>query len=140
MTDNVNDPPHYKFANGVEVIDLTEQMNFNLGNVIKYVARSGRKTADPVEDLRKAQFYLQRELRRLTNPAQEVREWKLLDHLPPNVIVVDLDGDQYRRIQGTAHFQIRYWRGYHNDYSDWVDVPPWIFKDQEVLGPFKEVT
>lgn len=67
MSDNVNNPAHYQFANGVEVIDLTEQMNFNLGNVIKYVARSGRKTQNPLEDLRKAEFYLQREIARLVD-------------------------------------------------------------------------
>ena len=58
-------PDHYQFNNGVEVIDLTEQMNFNLGNVIKYAARAGRKTDSPVEDLKKAQWYLNRELYRL---------------------------------------------------------------------------
>lgn len=141
MTDNVNHPAHYKFGNGVEVIDLTEQMSFNLGNVIKYVARAGRKTADPVEDLRKARFYLERELNRIGgNPVENVREWKLLDNVPPNTIVVDKDGDHYRRIQGTSRFQLRYWRGYDGEYSDWVDVPPWIFKDQDLLGPFKEVS
>jgi hypothetical protein len=49
----------------VEVIDLTEQLNFNLGNVVKYVARAGRKTCDPKEDLKKAQWYLIREIYRL---------------------------------------------------------------------------
>lgn len=62
--DPVNHPKHYKFDNGVEVIDLTEQLSFNLGNVVKYCARAGKKTKDPLEDLRKAQFYLNRELAR----------------------------------------------------------------------------
>lgn len=66
MGDRVNHPPHYTgFSNGAEVIDLTENMTFNLGNVIKYVARAGRKTEDPYEDLRKAEWYLNRELKRL---------------------------------------------------------------------------
>ncbi len=62
--DNVNHPPHYKFSNGAEVIDLTENLSFNLGNVVKYVARAGRKTEDPFEDLFKAEFYLNREIQR----------------------------------------------------------------------------
>lgn len=140
MTDNVNHPQHYKFGNGVEVIDLTEQLSFNLGNVVKYVARAGRKTADPIEDLRKAKFYLQRELDRIAGTPAEVREWTLLDHVPPNTIVVDKDGDRYRRIQGTGHFQMAYWRGYDGEYSEWVDVPGWIFLDQKEIGPFKEVS
>ena len=64
MSDPIS-PDHYQF-NGVEVIQLTEQLNFNLGNVVKYVARCGRKTPDAVEDLRKAAWYLDREIGRIT--------------------------------------------------------------------------
>ena len=64
--DSVNHPAHYTgFSNGAEVIDLTENLSFNLGNVVKYVARAGRKTSDPFEDLSKARFYLEREIERL---------------------------------------------------------------------------
>lgn len=67
MTDLVNHPPHYNwFSNGAEIIDITECLSFNLGNVVKYTARAGRKTADPTEDLLKAQFYLNREIARIT--------------------------------------------------------------------------
>lgn len=67
MADNVNHPAHYQgFSNGAEVIDITENLTFNLGNVVKYVARAGRKTDDPLEDLKKAKFYLEREIERLT--------------------------------------------------------------------------
>ena len=65
MADNVNNPPHYQFSNGAQVIDITENLSFNLGNVVKYVARAGRKTEDPEEDLLKALFYLRREIERL---------------------------------------------------------------------------
>lgn len=66
MEDNVNHPPHYQgFSNAAEVIDITENLSFNLGNVVKYVARAGRKTEDPFEDLFKAEFYLNREIHRL---------------------------------------------------------------------------
>lgn len=57
MKDDVN-PDHYSFPNGVEVIELTRHMDFLLGNVVKYVARAGRK-GDRLTDLLKAQRYLQ---------------------------------------------------------------------------------
>lgn len=65
MTDNINNPAHYT-AYPVEVIELTEHLNFCRGNVVKYVARAGLKDAGTeVEDLRKAQWYLEREIKRL---------------------------------------------------------------------------
>lgn len=70
MEDKVNHPSHY--ANGkIEVIDFIEDkgLGFNLGNVVKYVARAGRKKssgksldAKALEDLKKAAWYLQREI------------------------------------------------------------------------------
>jgi hypothetical protein len=58
-------PPHYDFP-GVQVISLTEHLNFCRGNVVKYVARAGRKSpSSELEDLRKAAWYLQREIARL---------------------------------------------------------------------------
>jgi len=63
--DSVNNPAHYQFSNNAQVIDITENLSFNAGNIVKYVSRAGRKTPDPMEDLRKAQFYLDREIERL---------------------------------------------------------------------------
>lgn len=63
--DPVNHPKHYmSHPSGVECIAITRHMNFNLGNVIKYVWRAGLKRAT-VEDLKKAQFYLNDEIKRL---------------------------------------------------------------------------
>lgn len=61
--DLVNHPAHYK-AGGIETIDFIEakDLNYRLGNVIKYVARAGKKDTDPVQDLEKALWYLQREI------------------------------------------------------------------------------
>ena len=62
--DIVNNPPHYK-SGGIETIDFIEakDLNYRLGNVVKYVSRAGRKAgSDPVVDLEKAAFYLQREI------------------------------------------------------------------------------
>lgn len=76
MSDNVNHPAHYTgFSNGCEVIDITEHLTPNLGNVVKYCARAGRK--DPtkhIEDLQKARFYLDREIGRLTNAHADTTE------------------------------------------------------------------
>jgi hypothetical protein len=62
-SDLVNHPPHYK-SGGIETIDFIEakDLNYRLGNVVKYVARAGKKATDPVQDLEKAAWYLQREI------------------------------------------------------------------------------
>lgn len=68
--DNVNHPAHYQHYKGLEVIDFTEQMNFNRGNAVKYIARAGIKNPDTeIEDLEKAQWYITREIERLKTNA-----------------------------------------------------------------------
>jgi len=63
-TDVVNHPNHYtRHPSGVECIDITEHMNFNLGNAMKYIWRADLKNS-AVEDLKKAEWYIQRELKR----------------------------------------------------------------------------
>jgi hypothetical protein len=62
-------PAHYKsHPSGVECIDIIEHWSFNLGTVMKYVWRAGQK-GPTLEDLRKAQWYLSREIERLTQEA-----------------------------------------------------------------------
>jgi hypothetical protein len=62
----VNHPSHYtQHPSGVECIQITEHMNFCLGNAIKYIWRAGLKSDDPTQDLKKARFYIDRELKRL---------------------------------------------------------------------------
>lgn len=64
MTDPVNYPTHYtQHPSGVECIQITEHMNFNLGNALKYIWRADLK-GNAIEDLRKAAFYVQREIER----------------------------------------------------------------------------
>ena len=66
MHDPVNSPAHYTAYEGLEVIDLTEQLNSNRGNAIKYIARAGLKDpATEVEDLQKACWYIEREIKRI---------------------------------------------------------------------------
>jgi hypothetical protein len=60
MSGNVNHPKHYNTGK-IEVIDAIEEweMGFCDGNVIKYVARHKHK-GKPIEDLKKAKWYLER--------------------------------------------------------------------------------
>lgn len=60
--DAINNPDHYKWL-PVEAIEITEHFNFVLGNVLKYVMRADRK-GRPLEDLKKARWYLDREIQK----------------------------------------------------------------------------
>lgn len=70
MSDLVNHPKHYNsHPSGIECIVIAEAMNFNLGNAVKYIWRSGDK-GHSVQDLSKARWYLDREIQRLTRGEQ----------------------------------------------------------------------
>ncbi len=60
-------PKPYYHSGTYEAINVIEAwgLNFSLGNVIKYVARAGRKTDNPIEDLEKAKWYIEREIEKL---------------------------------------------------------------------------
>lgn len=63
--DPVNHPRHYtSHPSGVECITVTEHFNFCIGNAIKYLWRAGEK-GDRLEDLKKARWYVDREIARL---------------------------------------------------------------------------
>ncbi len=67
MHDPVNHPKHYtEHPSGVECIEITEHMGFCIGNAIKYLWRAGLK-GEQVEDLRKARWYIDREIARVLN-------------------------------------------------------------------------
>jgi len=69
MTEMVNHPAHYNaHPSGIECIDVVEHMSFNLGNAIKYVWRADEKGA-ALDDLRKAAWYIEREIARRTGKA-----------------------------------------------------------------------
>jgi Protein of unknwon function (DUF3310) len=73
--EEVSHPQHYQLPNGLEVLDLVEDLSFNLGNAIKYLFRVGRKPgADAETDMKKAVFYLEREIMRLERKRQPRRE------------------------------------------------------------------
>lgn len=69
-TDMVNSPPHYRAipakcycGKPIECIQITEHMNFNIGNAVKYLYRCDFKE-NPVQDLEKAAYYIEREIER----------------------------------------------------------------------------
>ena len=65
MSNDPINPSHYKeHPSGVECIQITEHMGFNLGNAIKYIWRADLKHEDSIEDLKKARWYLDREIQR----------------------------------------------------------------------------
>lgn len=64
MNDPVNNPKHYTdHPSGIECIQITEHMNFCLGNAVKYIWRADLKNND-IEDLYKAVWYIEREIAR----------------------------------------------------------------------------
>lgn len=68
--DSVNHPKHYNsHPSGVECITIARHMNFNLGNVLKYIWRADHKGAT-LEDLKKARFYLDDEIKKRESEAQ----------------------------------------------------------------------
>lgn len=68
MTDNSVISPSYYNKENMSVSDIVDEyeLNFNKGNIIKYVLRSGKKQADTeIQDLQKAMRYCQMEIERL---------------------------------------------------------------------------
>lgn len=66
--DNVDHPKHYtSHPSGIECIQITEHMDFCIGNAIKYLWRAGGKN-DEIEDLKKAIWYIQRKIDLIEKP------------------------------------------------------------------------
>lgn len=71
--DNINHPSHYTDGK-IEVIDFIEdkKLNYHRGNVVKYIARAGKKDpAKELEDLKKARWYLDREIKNMETEENE---------------------------------------------------------------------
>lgn len=71
MSDAINHPRHYtSHPAGIECIDVIEHFPCNVANAVKYLWRCGLK-GDRIEDLRKALWYMEREIvRRMKFPAR----------------------------------------------------------------------
>lgn len=68
----VEHPNYYKLSNGIEVLDVIRDLPFNIGNVVKYVIRAGKKKEaglsdkqKQLEDLKKAKFYIEDAIKQL---------------------------------------------------------------------------
>lgn len=70
--EKVNHPAHYGGDTTYEAIKVIEAwgLGFSLGNTVKYISRAGKKTDNALEDLRKAKFYLDREINILERKAK----------------------------------------------------------------------
>ncbi|WP_280350409.1 hypothetical protein [Nocardia abscessus] len=124
MGDAIN-PDYYKsgWSNGVELIDITENLTGNGAQAVQYVARSTRLDGvtkdDPIEDLTKAIWFIEREIQRLggrtndpgeeaykefydliltdqVNPDPKPREWDSIFRVPTEVVVYDRDRNKWR--------------------------------------------
>ena len=77
--DHVNHPPHYTWIKdkcGIEVIDITRHLDFDLGNAIKYILRAGKKPINKsnsnlnvaaIQDLKKAIWYINDKIKMIEN-------------------------------------------------------------------------
>ena len=68
----VEHPNYYNLSNGIEVLDIVRDLPFNIGNVVKYVIRAGKKKEaglsdkqKQIEDLEKAKFYIEDAIKQL---------------------------------------------------------------------------
>lgn len=85
MQDPVNHPKHYtEHPSGIECIQITEHMSFNLGNALKYIWRCDLKK-DAIEDLRKARWYIEREIAKRT----KVGAFGIADYASYNELYAD---------------------------------------------------
>lgn len=76
MSNNVEHPKHYNsHPANVECIDIVEHFSFNIGNVIKYVWRAEYK-GNELEDLKKAEFYIRREIERRQSCVELPSPWR----------------------------------------------------------------
>lgn len=113
MSDPVN-PNHYRFPGGIELNSITKHLTGNGAQAVQYVARAtrldGSNKGDLVEDLKKAQWFIESEIQRISGAGVEVsrtpRVWQTLREVP-NVEVKDIVGDHWLMRDGTWHYDAR---------------------------------
>ena len=92
--ESVNHPNHYGGkGNPLEVINIIEYygLNFNLGNVIKYCLRAGKKD-EIIQELKKAQWYINREIERLENNTSHYEGFKGILNTETKINTTDSNG------------------------------------------------
>jgi hypothetical protein len=93
--DPINNPSHYTDG-GYETIDFIEkmQLGYHLGNAVKYISRAGKKTSDPIEDLNKAMWYLDR----LIKSEHTLKPYWILDDIVKYCSAKGMDNDYFNLI------------------------------------------
>ena len=88
LIEKINHPKHYnEHPSKVECIDIVEHFNFNLGNAIKYIWRAGLKSENLIEDLKKAIWYLNREIEKIEKFSKNLKKKPSL--IPPSERLAD---------------------------------------------------
>jgi hypothetical protein len=136
-TDPVN-PNHYRFPGGIELNSITKHLTGNGAQAVQYVARAtrldGSNKGDLVEDLKKAQWFIESELQRLAGAGVEVsrepRKWGSLADVRFDVEVVDAEGDRWAHIGDEWMFRSE---------SGWKSPHLNFYNDMSEFGPYKEV-
>lgn len=125
MTDAVEHPSHYTaHPSGVECIEVTEHMGFNLGNAMKYLWRADEK-GNALEDLRKAEWYVRREikLRERTQQPPAVDESRPI--AVGNTVIVS-DDCRWKKPRGCVGTVVGLGRGYATvRLEEEVPTTPW---------------
>lgn len=87
------EPDHYRdHPTGIECIDIVEHMNFNRGAAIKYLWRAGKKD-DIIQDLKKAKWFVEREIARLEKEFREEAHVATRSDAPGSVQMVEEIGE-----------------------------------------------
>ena len=135
MTDMIN-PAHYRGDRKFEPIEVIEDwgLNYRLGNALKYISRNGRKPGeDPREGLRKAIWYLEREIESLDKPSQyqppaDVQYEDVLEYYGQSI---DL-GEAWPNAADTVPF------GFSDDWDNfWSETPDYVTGWDDSLGPIE---
>lgn len=101
--DEVNHPAHYtQHPSGIECIQISEHFNFCLGNAIKYIWRAGLKSDDKLKDLKKAAWYIDREIERLGGSVELVKQsGHSLESIYQRIIkIIEKTGNVFHETEG----------------------------------------
>ena len=129
IRDNINSPSHYIDGRKYETIEVIEDwdLNFRLGNAVKYLSRAGRKDASKTaEDLRKAVWYIEREIEALEPaevPFSVTYEDVLEDHAASQADVDD-QALEYWDADDSYMFEVNVTAAAEKDWEDF-----WISED-----------
>ena len=138
--DVVNHPKHYQGADGMEAIDVIKafKLNFHLGNVVKYILRKDSK-GDALQDLKKAKWYLEREIASIFDPTSADSYDALQDGEAQ--VSVDLAGGPdktsftlWDMIPDDAEGSVTIgWNKFHKDAVELARQHRGVFRDYDVI-------